>query len=332
MCVAIQRVMAESLGDTLSEELEPLKVSTTPLAEGKVRVDLPEENICCICQEISVNPVQLPCSHVFCFLCIKGVAARSNHCALCRHKINPDVLDNPDVVNRGEIQTSIKESSESHKWYYEAKNGGWWLYEQRTSSEIEKAFKESKETVRLQISGFYYIIDFESMVQFREGFPTRRRHIKRDKVKAEAVKGVAGIIVKSEEYHEQGRNWEGTNKREINRRGSDRTEADSRWLGRSEVAISEQDRSGTNNREVGLGRNVSSEQDQHGRGSRETGTRGITRHQGRSVHSGTQSDRIWSVDSESPVNAVESGEHCNIHTDTNHDSEEHQTRLVTGHD
>ena len=255
--------MAEGLGNELSEELKPLKVST---AERKACLDLPEEDLCCICQEVCVNPVQLPCSHVFCFLCIKGVAARSNHCALCRHKISSDVLDNPDVVNKGEIQTNIKKSGESHKWYYEAKNGGWWLYEQRTSSEIEKAFKDNKETVRLQISGFYYVIDFRSMVQFREEFPTRRRRIKRDRVKAEAVKGVAGITVKSEEHCEQGRDREEARKqdrREVSRRGLDRGEIGGRWQGRSEVANSEQERRGTSyNRAARIDRNVSSEQGQ----------------------------------------------------------------------
>ena len=174
--------------DTVTEALKSVSISKV---DGKI--------LCCICQEQCVNPVKLPCSHVFCYLCIKGVAARNSHCALCRQRINPEVLSNPSVINREEIQSTVQKSSESHRWYYEAKNGGWWLYEQRTSTEVEKAFKDGKQSVRLQISGFHYVIDFENMIQYREDFPNRRRQIKRDKVSAEAVKGVAGISVKESE-------------------------------------------------------------------------------------------------------------------------------------
>lgn len=215
----------KSVDDELSEGLEPLKVNTEA------------SNICCICQDICVNPVQLPCSHVFCFLCIKGVAARSSHCALCRHKISPEVLDHPDVVNRGEIQSSIKESGES-KWYYEAKNGGWWLYEQRTSDEIEKAFNDRKKTLRLQISGFYYIIDFESMVQYREEFPSRRRCIKRDRVNADVIKGVAGITIREKEQDKE----EQIRGRESKRKEINSSDVDSQWLRRNETTGDEQDR------------------------------------------------------------------------------------------
>lgn len=31
---------------------------------------------CPICLQPSVHPVELPCSHIFCFLCIKGVATQ----------------------------------------------------------------------------------------------------------------------------------------------------------------------------------------------------------------------------------------------------------------
>ncbi len=57
-----------------------------------------------------------------------------------------------------------------------------------------KSFEERKP-VRLQIAGFSYIVDFEEMVQYRVDYPTRRRRIKRDVVKKENVKGMAGIYV-----------------------------------------------------------------------------------------------------------------------------------------
>lgn len=182
--------------DELSDEIRSVKLSgASEIDPGPNSGSSVNRNLCCICQEPCVNPVRLPCSHVFCYLCIKGVAARNNHCALCRHRINRQVVDNPSVVNRAEIQSSIKKSSESQGWYYEAKNGGWWLYEQRTSAEIEKAYKDNQKQLRLQISGFYYIIDFENMIQYREEMPNRRRQIKRDMISEDIVKGVAGIVV-----------------------------------------------------------------------------------------------------------------------------------------
>lgn len=188
--------MASRMEEEVDAVAEALKSVSITNAESDEKTQQQDSKLCCICQDQCVNPVKLPCSHVFCFLCIKGVAARSNHCALCRQRISPDVLNNPSVVNRDEIESTVQKSGESHRWYYEARNGGWWLYEQRTSTEMERAFKDNKPSVRLQVSGFYYVIDFEKMVQYREDFPSRRRQIKRDKVSAETVKGVAGIAVR----------------------------------------------------------------------------------------------------------------------------------------
>ena len=188
--------------EKISEELESVSLSeaSSTASVGDVEpvagaIGEGTQNCCCICRERCVNPVRLPCSHVFCYLCIKGVAARNSHCALCRQRIRKRDLDNPSVVNRADIQDSVKKSSESQGWYYESKSGGWWMYEQRTSAEIEKAYESDQKSLRLQIAGFYYIIDFENMVQYREEMPNRRRQIKRDKVSEDTIKGVAGIPV-----------------------------------------------------------------------------------------------------------------------------------------
>ena len=150
---------------------------------------------CCICQEKCVNPVRLPCDHIFCYLCIKGVAVRNSRCALCRSPIPHGFLDRPAVVNKDEITSSLKQFATSHSWFYEAKDGRWWMYEHRTSSDIETAYTEQKKNLKIQISGFSYVVDFERMVQFREGIPNRQRRIKRDTVRSADVKGVAGIHV-----------------------------------------------------------------------------------------------------------------------------------------
>ena len=152
--------------------------------------------LCCVCQEESVNPVELPCSHVFCYLCVKGVAARSGSCALCRQRIPIGYLEKPTVLNTESLRLKIHPTtSEKYHWFYEGKNGGWWMYEDRTSEEIERGYRESNKTVMVQISGFSYIVDYESMVQFRENHPNRKRKIKRDVVSSDGVKGVAGIYI-----------------------------------------------------------------------------------------------------------------------------------------
>lgn len=100
-------------------------------------------------------------------------------------------LDRPGVLNISEL----KKAYPSTPWFYEAKNGGWWLYEYRVAEDIEKAFSDKKEQTHVQISGFPYTIDFINMVQYRDDRPNRKRKIKRDGVNEESVKGVAGICV-----------------------------------------------------------------------------------------------------------------------------------------
>lgn len=69
------------------------------------------------------------------------------------------------------------------------------MYEDRTSEEIEKGFRENAKSVKVQISGFAYLVNFESMVQLREDRPNRKRKIKRDVISSDGVKGVAGICI-----------------------------------------------------------------------------------------------------------------------------------------
>ena len=55
---------------------------------------------CPVCLQTCVHPVQLPCNHIFCFLCVKGVLANQRRrCALCRKDIPPEFLDNPKLVS-----------------------------------------------------------------------------------------------------------------------------------------------------------------------------------------------------------------------------------------
>lgn len=130
---------------------------------------------------------------------------RSRKCALCRHSLAVDYLENPtlikvvDKTNKEEKETKTKEKADDETdeddfvWYYEGRNG-WWSYDEKTSLEVEKAFKSGQRSCTLLIAGFLYVVDFENMFQTRKNEPGRRRRIKRDKKDVES-KGVAGIRI-----------------------------------------------------------------------------------------------------------------------------------------
>ncbi|KXJ73782.1 hypothetical protein RP20_CCG014944 [Aedes albopictus] len=95
---------------------------------------------CPVCLQTCIHPARLPCGHVFCFLCVKGVAFKNRRCAMCRRDIPPSYLEHPQLVNG--------------------------------LREVEKAAKAN--------DGFLYIVDFEHKCQIRQNDPSRIRRVKRD--------------------------------------------------------------------------------------------------------------------------------------------------------
>jgi len=149
---------------------------------------------CAICLQTCIYPVQLPCKHIFCFLCVKGATTQSKRCAMCRAEIPPDYLDHPELIaSLDSVQECTFE--DGFQWFYEGRNG-WWLYDERTGVEIEQFYKSGEKKCELLIAGFLYIIDFEHMMQFRRNDPNRRRQIKRDAATV-PKKGVAGLRAKN---------------------------------------------------------------------------------------------------------------------------------------
>ncbi|KAG8232538.1 hypothetical protein J437_LFUL012888 [Ladona fulva] len=69
---------------------------------------------------------------------------------------------------------------------------GWWQYDERTSLDLEAAYKRGERSCELLIAGYLYVADFDGMVQLRRRDPSRRRRIKRD-LASIPVKGVAGL-------------------------------------------------------------------------------------------------------------------------------------------
>ncbi|KAH7976626.1 hypothetical protein HPB52_017026 [Rhipicephalus sanguineus] len=45
---------------------------------------------CAICLQKCIHPARLPCGHIFCFLCVKGIANQSKRCAMCRQSPSPE--------------------------------------------------------------------------------------------------------------------------------------------------------------------------------------------------------------------------------------------------
>lgn len=154
---------------------------------------------CAICLQTCVHPVQLPCCHVFCFLCVKGASWLSKRCALCRQEVPEDFLERPVLLSPEELKAAAAGVSRgvggsTHKdyaWYYEGRNG-WWQYDERASRELEDAYAKGKKSTEMLIAGFLYVADLENKVQYRQNEHGRRRKIKRDVVDI-PKKGVAGL-------------------------------------------------------------------------------------------------------------------------------------------
>ncbi|XP_076634283.1 ring finger protein 146 isoform X2 [Colletes latitarsis] len=123
---------------------------------------------CAVCLQPCIYPARLPCNHVYCYLCVKGVANQSKRCPMCRQEIPPDFLDRPQLVDVDEALKESEHSEEEYQWFYEGRNG------------------------------FLYIADFGSMLQLRRNDPSRRRRIKRDLYNV-PKKGVAGLRLNNQD-------------------------------------------------------------------------------------------------------------------------------------
>ena len=73
---------------------------------------------------------------------------------------------------------------------------GWWQYDERTSRELETAYKKGERICELLVAGLLYVADFDAMLQIRRNDPSRRRRIKRD-LATIPKKGVAGLRLDS---------------------------------------------------------------------------------------------------------------------------------------
>lgn len=104
--------MAESLPEKNVDTLLSSVVSETP-----TNVE------CAVCLQTCIHPAELPCGHVFCYLCIKGIVNQGRRCAMCRQDIPIDFLDKPRLLKPVDVDAESQGFEDGHLWFYEGHNG-----------------------------------------------------------------------------------------------------------------------------------------------------------------------------------------------------------------
>jgi len=182
---------------------------------------------CCICLETALYPVDLPCSHKFCYLCIKGCYQTDQKCPLCRQSIPAKYIEKPKLLRKKSLKRSGSTSKSSfgkkkrpipstpmspsssatpsgssapeslpvsptQVWFYQGRNGGWWQYDERTGAAIDEAVAKGENSLETVIAGNIYVLDLVGKVQILKNNPAIKRNMKQDSSLADS-KGIAGL-------------------------------------------------------------------------------------------------------------------------------------------
>lgn len=166
--------------------------------------DSEKEVDCGVCFDKFQTPITLPCSHKFCYLCVKGtMMVENNKCPKCRCIIPRDFFDKAvsDIAS-ADVDTS------KPRWMYSGNNGGWWFYQNNHNDEIEQAWQKfitsrtcptiedevelSPHIITINVASSQYEIDFIAMDQQSQTGMTRR--IKRvENAEFTKSRGIAGV-------------------------------------------------------------------------------------------------------------------------------------------
>lgn len=191
-----------------------------------------DDLMCGICLEVVNLPVKVPsCSHVFCFLCMKGVINRLGKvCPLCRAtfseepedlQLDRDLYEEVVASKKRRVKAVPKDKIQ---WQYSGRNTGWWDYDPVSNAEIEKGYQicgwddstdgsgsanesegDGSETSSGKVDNFLvsigatnYHIDFREMTQESCLHPGRKRSIRRVVIPVGSeddhdTKGIAGL-------------------------------------------------------------------------------------------------------------------------------------------
>jgi len=171
-----------------------------------------DETICSICLDEPVHAVKLPCNHIFCYLCAKGLIMSRDPvcinkqalCSLCRQPFTADYLESNKVLQEAVATLNSTpplgpdptlNDDDRWQWFYQG-NKGWWRFERRNNEDLEQSYLQGDQSAQLLICGKMYTLDFVRMEQYQTNYPQRKRRIKRD-LRSSQCKGVAGLQVKS---------------------------------------------------------------------------------------------------------------------------------------
>ncbi|XP_064545486.1 uncharacterized protein Rnf146 isoform X4 [Drosophila montana] len=130
---------------------------------------------CPICLQTCIHPARLPCGHIFCFLCVKGVAYKNRRCAMCRREIPAEFLDHPQLVNGIDDICATRATEDGYQWYYEGRNGGWWAYDARTNEEIEMSY-QAYQAYKINVASLPSTKASPPAVPAAAPVPERNRH------------------------------------------------------------------------------------------------------------------------------------------------------------
>lgn len=139
---------------------------------------------CSICLETIKLQLTLPCSHKFCYLCLKEARIKNlDRCPLCRAEIPDDTFETAVVA----------EEPDGIEWLYSGRNGGWWAYEPELSAEIEAAFADQATGHEFTLLGSKYVIDFTEMTQTQVQTSATRKVKRCQDSDRSLLKGIAGL-------------------------------------------------------------------------------------------------------------------------------------------
>jgi E3 ubiquitin-protein ligase RNF146 len=154
------------------------------------------DDSCGVCLDKLQTPISLPCTHKFCYLCVKGTLSFGNNkCPLCRCIIPDDYFERA-MANKDD---AIFENTKN-RWMYSGRTRGWWFFQDNHNDEIECAWQkflsssdEEDDIAKIYIASIEYEINFVSMTQVSLTTSATRRIKRVEDAVLDNARGIAGV-------------------------------------------------------------------------------------------------------------------------------------------
>lgn len=179
----------------VKEEEKPSKITDNQPSTSNLECDGSQNgDPCPVCFDKPLYPLKLPCDHIYCFLCAKGLCESNlsgggGLCGMCRRPFSREIFK--QSKHHGSSSSKTIGNPQDICWFYEGKCG-WWKFDERNGEDIEQSFNTGVEKFQLLLCGKLYVIDFKNMIQYRVDGSGRVRCIKRDSASSSS-KGIAGL-------------------------------------------------------------------------------------------------------------------------------------------